>query len=268
MLRSWLSSGTLISEFVVIKVRIGVVTLFPDMFKALTDFGVTGRAVRKGLLTVEFFNPRDYATDNYQTVDDRPFGGGPGMLMKFDTLKQAITRAVDCIGKDARVIYMSPQGEKLSQPAVKNFAGMHNLVIIAGRYEGIDERIISSYVDEEWSIGDYVLSGGELPAMVMIDAVSRFIPGVLGDMQSAEYDSFTDGILDYPQYTRPECADGLKVPDVLLQGCHEDIAKWRLKEALGRTYVKRRDLIKNLALTDRQEKQLAMYIRETDSQKK
>jgi tRNA (guanine37-N1)-methyltransferase len=249
-------------------VRIGIVTLFPEMFKALTQFGVTGRAVRNGLLSVEFFNPRDYATDNYQTVDDRPFGGGPGMLMKFDTLKHAIQRARECIGEDARVIYMSPQGEKLTQSAVKDFARLSNLVIIAGRYEGIDERIISSYVNEEWSIGDYVLSGGELPAMVMIDAVSRLIPGVLGDELSAKYDSFTDGILDYPQYTRPECAGGLDVPEVLLQGCHEDIAQWRLKEALGRTYVRRRDLIKNLALTDGQEKQLAMYIRESDSQKK
>ncbi len=248
--------------------RIGIVTLFPEMFKALTQFGVTGRAVRNGLLSVEFFNPRDYATDNYQTVDDRPFGGGPGMLMKFDTLKHAIQRARECIGEDARVIYMSPQGEKLTQSAVKDFARLSNLVIIAGRYEGIDERIISSYVNEEWSIGDYVLSGGELPAMVMIDAVSRLIPGVLGDELSAKYDSFTDGILDYPQYTRPECAGGLDVPEVLLQGCHEDIAQWRLKEALGRTYVRRRDLIKNLALTDGQEKQLAMYIRESDSQKK
>lgn len=248
--------------------RIGVVTLFPEMFRALTEFGVTGRAVKNGLLSVEFFNPRDYATDRYQTVDDRPFGGGPGMLMKFDTLGRAIAQARESIGADAKVVYMSPQGSRLTQKAVEEFAALEGLIVIAGRYEGIDERIISSCVDEEWSIGDYVLSGGELPAMVMIDAAARFIPGVLGDFQSAENDSFTDGILDYPQYTRPECADGMRVPEVLLRGCHEDIRQWRQKEALGRTFVRRRDLIKNLALTDRQEKLLAMYIRQADSHKK
>lgn len=248
--------------------RIGVVTLFPEMFRSLTEFGVTGRAVKNGLLTVEFFNPRDYATDRYQTVDDRPFGGGPGMLMKFDTLRRAIGQAKESIGTDAKVVYMSPQGNRLTQKAVKEFAALDDLVVIAGRYEGIDERIISSCVDEEWSIGDYVLSGGELPAMVMIDAAARFIPGVLGDFQSAENDSFTEGILDYPQYTRPECAEDMRVPEVLLKGCHEDIDEWRQKEALGRTFVRRRDLIKNLALTDRQEKLLAMYIRQADSHKK
>ncbi len=247
--------------------RIGIVTLFPEMFDALTKFGVTGRAVRQGLLSIGFYNPRDYATDHYLTVDDRPFGGGPGMLMKFDTLKSAILKAKEDLNF-AKVLYMSPQGKQLTQQLAGSFVKNEELIIIAGRYEGIDERIIETFVDEEWSIGDYVLSGGELPAMVMIDVVSRLIPGVLGDMQSAEFDSFSSGLLDYPQYTRPVCADGNSVPEVLLQGCHEDIRLWRQVEALGRTFVKRRDLMKNLALTDEQEMCLAKFIRKQDSQKK
>ncbi len=247
--------------------RIGVITLFPEMFKAFTEFGVTGKAAKKGLLSVEFFNPRDYATDNYQSVDDRPFGGGPGMLMKYDTLQQAIVRAKKSLGKQAKIIYTSPQGNTFTQKDAERFAGMNEIIFLAGRYEGIDERIISSYVDEEWSVGDYVLSGGELPAMVMMDAMSRLIPGVLGDFESAVLDSFTEDLLDYPQYTRPEEIDGMPVPDVLLNGKHEDIKNWREREALGRTFERRRDLIKNLALTDLQEKLLAEYIRNADRQK-
>ena len=248
--------------------RIGIVTLFPGMFAALTEFGVTGRAVRQGLLKVDFFNPRDHATDKYRTVDDRPFGGGPGMLMKYDTLKQAVATARENLGPGAVTVYMSPQGRRLDQTQVRRLAGLESLVIIAGRYEGIDERIISTFVDEELSIGDYVLSGGELPAMVTIDALARFVPGVLGDMCSAECDSFAEGILDCPQYTRPPEADGMKVPEVLLSGSHGDVEDWRLRQALGRTFERRRDLLKTLALTDRQERLLAEYIREADGHKK
>ncbi len=247
--------------------RIGVVTLFPEMFKALTEFGVTGKAAKKGLLSVEFFNPRDYATDNYQSVDDRPFGGGPGMLMKYDTLQKAITEAKKSLGQQAKVVYTSPQGKTFNQRIAQGCAKLDEIIFIAGRYEGIDERIISSYVDEEWSIGDYVLSGGELPAMVMIDALARLIPGVLGDLESAVQDSFTAGILDFPQYTRPEEINGMQVPKVLLHGKHDEIKNWREQEALGRTFIRRRDLIKNLALTDLQEKLLAEYIRNVDGQK-
>lgn len=247
--------------------RIGVVTLFPEMFKALTGFGVTGKATKKGLLSVDFFNPRDYSTDNYLSVDDRPFGGGPGMLMKYDTLHKAIVEAKKSFSMHTKVIYTSPQGKTFDQKTAKAFAEQSELIFIAGRYEGIDERIIASLVDEEWSIGDYVLSGGELPTMVMIDSLSRLIPGVLGDYDSAIMDSFSNGLLDYPQYTRPEVIDDMQVPNVLLKGKHEDINRWREREALGRTYVRRRDLIKNLALTDLQEKLLAEYICLADGQK-
>lgn len=241
--------------------KIGVVSLFPEMFQAVTLYGVTGRAVKHGLLDVTTINPRDFAYDKHQKVDERPFGGGPGMLMMVQPLRDAILKAKE-VYKAAPVIYLSPQGRIFNHKAAKRFALMPELIFVAGRYEGVDERIIETLVDEEWSIGDYVLSGGELPAMVMMDSISRMIPGVLGDECSAEEDSFAKGLLDYPQYTRPVEIDGLKVPDVLLSGNHEEIRKWRLKQALAKTWERRPDIIRNLALTDEQKKFLALYLRE------
>ena len=241
---------------------IGVISLFPEMFRAITEHGVTGRAVKSGLLQVECWNPRDFTHDKHRTVDDRPYGGGPGMLMMVQPLRDAIHAAKQAAGDGAKVIYLSPQGRKLTQAGVTELATNQKLILVAGRYEGIDERVIQTEVDEEWSIGDYVLSGGELPAMTLIDAVSRLVPGVLGDQASAEQDSFTDGLLDHPHYTRPEVLDGLTVPEALTSGNHEVIRRWRLKQSLGRTWQRRPELINNLALTDEQESLLAEYVRE------
>ncbi|MFM5353123.1 tRNA (guanosine(37)-N1)-methyltransferase TrmD [Aeromonas dhakensis] len=241
---------------------IGVISLFPEMFRAITEHGVTGRAVKSGLLQIECWNPRDFTHDKHRTVDDRPYGGGPGMLMMVQPLRDAIHAAKQAAGDGAKVIYLSPQGRKLTQAGVTELATNQKLILVAGRYEGIDERVIQTEVDEEWSIGDYVLSGGELPAMTLIDAVSRLVPGVLGDQASAEQDSFTDGLLDHPHYTRPEVLDGLAVPEALTSGNHEVIRCWRLKQSLGRTWQRRPELINNLALTDEQESLLAEYVRE------
>ena len=241
---------------------IGVISLFPEMFRAITEHGVTGRAVKSGLLQIECWNPRDFTHDKHRTVDDRPYGGGPGMLMMVQPLRDAIHAAKQAAGDGAKVIYLSPQGRKLTQAGVSELATNQKLILVAGRYEGIDERVIQTEVDEEWSIGDYVLSGGELPAMTLIDAVSRLVPGVLGDQASAEQDSFTDGLLDHPHYTRPELLDGLAVPEALTSGNHEVIRRWRLKQSLGRTWQRRPELINNLALTDEQESLLAEYVRE------
>lgn len=241
---------------------IGVISLFPEMFRAITEHGVTGRAVKSGLLQIECWNPREFSHDKHRTVDDRPYGGGPGMLMMVQPLRDAIHAAKQAAGDGAKVIYLSPQGRKLTQAGVTELATNQKLILVAGRYEGIDERVIQTEVDEEWSIGDYVLSGGELPAMTLIDAVSRLVPGVLGDQASAEQDSFTDGLLDHPHYTRPEVLDGLAVPEALTSGNHEVIRRWRLKQSLGRTWQRRPELINNLALTDEQESLLAEYVRE------
>lgn len=241
---------------------IGVISLFPEMFRAITEHGVTGRAVKNGLLQIECWNPRDFTHDKHRTVDDRPYGGGPGMLMMVQPLRDAIHAAKKAAGDGAKVIYLSPQGRKLTQAGVTELAVNRKLILVAGRYEGIDERVIQTEVDEEWSIGDYVLSGGELSAMTLIDAVSRLVPGVLGDQASAEQDSFTDGLLDHPHYTRPEVLDGLTVPEALLSGNHALIRRWRLKQSLGRTWLRRPELINNLALTDEQESLLAEYVRE------
>jgi len=241
---------------------IGVISLFPEMFRAITEHGVTGRAVKSGLLQIECWNPREFTHDKHRTVDDRPYGGGPGMLMMVQPLRDAIHAAKQAAGDGAKVIYLSPQGRKLTQAGVTELATNQKLILVAGRYEGIDERVIQTEVDEEWSIGDYVLSGGELPAMTLIDAVSRLVPGVLGDQASAEQDSFTDGLLDHPHYTRPEVLDGLAVPEALTSGNHQVIRRWRLKQSLGRTWQRRPELINNLALTDEQESLLAEYVRE------
>lgn len=244
---------------------LGVITLFPEMFRAVTDFGVTGRAVKSGLLELQTWNPRDFTHDRHNTVDDRPFGGGPGMLMMVQPLRDAIHAAKAAAGEGTKVIYLSPQGRKLTQRGVEELAKSQRLILVCGRYEGIDERIIQTEVDEEWSIGDYVLSGGELPAMTLIDSVSRLVPGVLGKQASAEQDSFSDGLLDCPHYTRPESLDGLTVPAVLLSGNHEKIRRWRLQQSLGRTLLRRPELFENLALTDEQTTLLAQFVDETDN---
>ncbi|KVX03435.1 MULTISPECIES: tRNA (guanosine(37)-N1)-methyltransferase TrmD [Shewanella] len=243
---------------------LGVITLFPEMFRAVTDFGVTGRAVKNGLLELQTWNPRDFTHDRHNTVDDRPYGGGPGMLMMVQPLRDAIHAAKAAAGDRAKVIYLSPQGRKLDQHGVTELAKSECLILVCGRYEGVDERIIQTEVDEEWSIGDYVLSGGELPAMTLIDSVARLVPGVLGKQASAEQDSFSDGLLDCPHYTRPEQLDGLDVPAVLLSGDHEKIRLWRLQQSIGRTFLRRPELFENLALTDEQTTLLAQFVNETD----
>ncbi|HDR1227554.1 tRNA (guanosine(37)-N1)-methyltransferase TrmD [Pasteurella multocida] len=235
---------------------VGIISLFPEMFKAITEFGVTGRAVKQNLLQVRCWNPRDFTYDKHKTVDDRPYGGGPGMLMMVQPLRDAIQAAKAEVGEGAKVIYLSPQGRKLDQAGVKELAQHQKLILLCGRYEGIDERLIETEVDEEWSVGDYVLTGGELPAMTLIDAVARFIPGVLGKQASADEDSFAEGLLDCPHYTRPEVLDGLAVPPVLMSGNHEEIRKWRLRQSLERTWLRRPELLESLALTDEQRKLL------------
>lgn len=232
----------------------GVVSLFPDMFKVFTEQGVFGRAVRRGLIGFNCWDPRDYTRDKHRTVDDRPYGGGPGMLMMVEPLQAAIHAAKLAAGSEATVVYLSPQGRKLDHQGVLELASHRRLVLVAGRYEGIDERVITTEIDQEWSIGDYVLSGGELPALTLMDAVARQVPGVLGHQQSATQDSFADGLLDYPHYTRPEVLDDKKVPSVLLSGDHQAIRIWRLTESLRRTWLKRPELLNNLALTEEQVK--------------
>jgi len=241
----------------------GVITLFPEMFDAVTQYGVTGRAVKSGLISVECWSPRDFAFDRHRTVDDRPYGGGPGMLMKVQPLRDAIHAARNAAGEGAKVIYLSPQGRKLDHTGVRELVSCKKLILVAGRYEGIDERLIGTEIDEEWSLGDFVLSGGELPAMTMIDAISRLVPGVLGHQDSAEEDSFVDGLLDCPHYTRPESIEGLSVPDVLLSGNHEEIRRWRLKQQLGRTWQRRPDLLEGLELDAEQQALLTDYIHQT-----
>ncbi|MFZ1640742.1 MAG: tRNA (guanosine(37)-N1)-methyltransferase TrmD [Candidatus Contendobacter sp.] len=223
--------------------RVDVVTLFPEMVETLLRFGVTGRAVERGLLTVATWDPRDDTHDRHRTVDDRPYGGGPGMVMKVQPLRDALRRARAAAERSGKTIYLSPQGRPLNQDGVRELAREPRLILLAGRYEGIDERLIEAEVDEEWSIGDYVLSGGELAALVVIDAVVRLLPGALNDQESAEQDSFMDGLLDCPHYTRPEELDGRRVPAVLLSGDHAAIARWRRRESLGRTWLRRPELL-------------------------
>lgn len=228
--------------------RFDLISLFPDMFRVFSEQGVTGRAFQRGQAQMHFWNPRDYTRDVHRTVDDRPYGGGPGMLMKPEPLAQAIGAARAAAGPESRLVYLSPQGQKFDQGAAQAMARWPGIIFLAGRYEGIDERIIETRVDEEWSIGDYVLSGGEPAAMVMMDAIVRLLPGVLGDADSATQDSYMDGLLDCPHYTRPEHFDGLRVPEVLLGGDHAAIARWRLKAALGRTWQRRPDLLERRTL--------------------
>jgi len=239
---------------------IGVVSLFPEMFKAVTDYGISRRAVENGLLTLEVWSPREFTEDKHRTVDDKPYGGGPGMLMKVQPLKDAINAAKSKAQAQCPVIYLSPQGKPLEQADLASLAMLPEVILVAGRYEGIDERLIESVIDMEVSIGDFVASGGELPAMLLIDGVTRLLPGAVGDADSVEQDSFSNGLLDYPQYTRPETEDGLTVPEVLMSGDHGQIARWRKMQSLGRTYIKRPDLITARTLTEEEKQLLDEYL--------
>jgi len=236
------------------------------MFDAITQYGVTGRAVTRDIMSLDYWNPRDFTEDKHRTVDDRPYGGGPGMVMKVEPLQGAIDAAKSKLGSKTKVAYLSPQGRKLDQQGLQDLAVRESMIFVAGRYEGIDERLIENSIDEEWSIGDYVLSGGELAAMVMIDGLARLLPGVLGDKESALQDSFMEGVLDYPHYTRPERLLRQSVPSVLLGGNHEAIRKWRLKQSLGRTWLRRPDLLVMDLLTNEQKALLEQFIAEFDRQ--
>jgi len=243
-------------------VRFDVVTLFPSMFEALSEYGITSRALERGIVELGLWNPRDYTHDRHRTVDDRPYGGGPGMLMKIQPLRDAIHEARAAHEGKSHVVYLSPQGRSLDQAGVEELSRHPHLVLIAGRYEGVDERLIETEVDEEWSIGDYVLSGGELAAMVLIDAVTRLQPGALGHEDSAQQDSFSGGLLDCPHYTRPEHLEEMPVPEVLLSGDHAAIARWREKQALGRTWLRRPDLLARAELSEEQQQLLQEFIQE------
>lgn len=229
--------------------RFDVITLFPEMFTAITASGITRRALDRGLWTMQCHNPRDWATDNHRTVDDRPYGGGPGMVMLPGPLEQAIDAAKAASGEKRKVIYLSPQGQPLTHRLVLDLAAGPGAVLLCGRYEGVDERLLLRRVDEEVSMGDFVLSGGELPAMALMDACVRQLPGALNDGASAVEDSFADGLLDCPHYTRPEEYEGMRVPDVLMSGNHEQIRRWRLKQSLGRTWQRRPDLLQDRELS-------------------
>jgi len=244
-------------------IRFHVVTLFPEMFAAVTESGITSRALLAGLWRLALWNPREFTADNYRTVDDRPYGGGPGMVMLAEPLEKALDAAKNEGG--GRVIYLSPQGKRLDHRKVLELAKESALTLLCGRYEGVDERLLRRRVDEELSLGDFVLSGGELAAMALIDAVVRQLPGALGDELSALEESFADGLLDCPQYTRPETYRGEKVPEVLLSGHHANIRRWRLKQALGRTWLKRPDLLAARKLSDEERKLLEEFQRDTRS---
>jgi tRNA (guanine37-N1)-methyltransferase len=251
--------------------HIDVISLFPEMFNALKS-GITGRAIANRLMTLKVINPRDFTQDRHRTVDDRPYGGGPGMLMKVEPLKeailfvkaQALKNKLQNTSLTTKVIYLSPQGQPLTQNIVKQLSHTDHLILLAGRYEGVDERLVSHYVDYECSIGDYVLSGGELPAMVLIDSLIRLIPRALGHKESAENDSFYSGLLDHPHYTRPEQFEGLGIPQVLLSGHHKKIAQWRLKQSLGRTWQRRPDLLADRQLSELEQQLLQAFIQENN----
>jgi tRNA (guanine37-N1)-methyltransferase len=248
-------------------VQFDVVTLFPEMFAALSESGITQRARDRGLYQLVLWNPRDFSANAYRSVDDRPYGGGPGMVMMAEPLAKAV-RAARQRQKSSgvggtRTIYLSPQGRPLTQRVVEELAEYEGLVLLAGRYEGVDERLLEDEIEDEISIGDYVLSGGELPAMVLMDALIRRIPGVLNDAESARQDSFVNGLLDCPHYTRPEAYGGRQVPAVLMTGNHAAIESWRMKQSLGRTWRRRPELLAKLQLTPEQAKLLEEYKEET-----
>ena len=242
--------------------QISVVSLFPEMVATIAEYGVVGRAQSRDLVSLDFENPRDHTDDAHRTVDDRPYGGGPGMVMKFEPLAGALQAAKSRLPEGSPVICLSPQGQVFDQAIARRYSVLPGMVLLAGRYEGIDERIIESEVDEELSLGDFVLSGGEIAAMAVIDAVVRLLPGVLGDDESAEQDSFMNGLLDCPHYTRPEEIDGRSVPQVLLSGDHAKISRWRQRQALGRSFLKRPDLLEKLKLNDEQRELLDDFLKE------
>ena len=240
--------------------RFDVVTLFPEMVSTAIGYGVTGRAIERGLVSLSTWNPREYTHDRHKTVDDRPYGGGPGMVMKYQPLHDAVNDAKQAGARAAKVVYLSPQGKPVTQALLAEACNLSQLILVAGRYEGIDERFVELDCDDEWSIGDYVISGGELAALIVIDAVTRLLPGVLGDDDSAKQDSHSDGLLDCPHFTRPEQIDGHSVPAVLLGGNHGDIERWRMKQSLGRTRQRRPDLLEKKNLSPEQENLLREFI--------
>lgn len=242
--------------------QFNVVSLFPEMVGTIGEFGVVGRALQRELISLAFENPRDHTTDRHRTVDDRPYGGGPGMVMKFQPVADALLAAKGKLPDGCPVVYLSPQGQVFDQAMAKRFAALPGMVFLAGRYEGIDERLVEAHVDVEISLGDFVLSGGEIAAMAVIDAVVRLLPGVLGDDESAAQDSFMEGLLDHPHYTRPEEIAGQRVPEVLISGDHAKIARWRTKQALGRSYLRRPDLLEKLDLNDEQQRLLDEFLKE------
>lgn len=242
--------------------RIEVVTLFPDFIAEAVRVGVLGRAIERGQVSVNASTPREFAEDAHRTVDDRPYGGGPGMVLKVEPTRSALRAAKARLPAGSRSIYLAADGETLTQAKAQALAQLPGLLLLAGRYEGVDERLLEAEIDECVSIGDYVVSGGELPALVLIDAMVRLLPGVLGDEESARQDSFVAGLLDWPHYTRPEAFEGREVPEVLLSGNHAAIQRWRTKQALGRTWQRRRDLLDRLQLTQEQQKLLAEFVAE------
>ena len=246
--------------------QFSVITLFPEMFAAIAEYGVVGRAIDNNIVSLRCVNPREFTTDAHRTVDDRPYGGGPGMVMKFEPLSAAIDKARETMPAGTRVICMSPQGVPFDQAAAQRLTALPGVILLVGRYEGIDERLIEAQVDEEISLGDYVLSGGEIAAMAVIDATARLLPGVLGDDESALQDSFSDGLLDFPHYTRPEMVDGRRVPEVLLSGDHAKIRRWRMKQAIGRSYRRRPGLVEKLELDVEQKQLLAEYLEENSDE--
>ena len=246
--------------------RLDVVTIFPGMFDAVRYWGMTRRALESGSLELALWDPREFTDDSYRRVDDRPYGGGPGMVMMIEPLRRALTAARAAGG--GKVLHLSPQGGKLDQARIKALTDQGSLVLLSGRYEGIDERLIETEVDEEISIGDYVVAGGELPAMVLIEALVRYLPGVLGNEDSVEFDSFSDGLLDWPHYTRPETYETRTVPAALLSGHHEEIRCWRLKQALGRTWMRRPDLLESKVLSKEEQQLLESFKRGREEQEK
>lgn len=242
--------------------QIAVVSLFPDMVRTVAEHGVVGRAMERQLAALRIEDPRDYAADTHRTVDDRPYGGGPGMVLKYRPAAEAIRAARGALPRGSPVIYLSPAGRLFDQDEASRLSTLPGMILLAGRYEGVDERLIDEEVDEELSLGDFVLSGGEIAAMAVIDAVVRLLPGVLGDEDSAAQDSFVEGLLDYPHYTRPEEIEGRRVPAVLLSGDHARIARWRYKQALGRSFLRRPDLVKKLQLGREQQELLDEFLKE------
>jgi len=243
-----------------------VVTLFPQFVATATDFGVCGRAVQRGLIGIDTVDPRRFAGDTHRTVDDRPYGGGPGMVLKVEPVRAAIGEARATLPAGSPVVFLTPQGRRFDQAVARQFATLPGIALVAGRYEGFDERLLDAEADDEVSLGDFVLSGGEIAAVAVIDAVARLLPGTLGDEASAEQDSFMDGLLDCPHYTRPEAIDGRVVPRVLLEGNHEAIRLWRLQQALGRTYLRRPDLLDGRELNVEEQRLLREFLEERDSE--